>query len=246
MDDEPGRVKTQTWGAAAAVAVRKLAIATLAGMIAGFIIGGIGGRLAMFLLARLNPVATGVRSDDGFVMGQFTILGTLNLLAVTTVVGAVGGGIYLAVRSLRIGPTWFRYASVAAGAGVAVAAVIVQDGVDFTLLQPAILGIALFVAIPALYAVLLQWIAERWLDPGNALMTTRTFFVYLPALILLPLVPLWVALGAGWGAAEHQRRSNSAVGAQIARVVPWIGRLILTLIFGIGITDLISDVNTFA
>jgi len=244
MDDDPGPGKTRTWGAAAATAVRQLAIATLAGVIAGFVIGGIGGRLAMFLLARLNPQATGVLSDDGFVMGQFTMSGTLNLLAVATVLGALGGAIYLAVRTLRIGPTWFRYASVAVGAGVTVAAVIVQEGVDFTLLQPAELAIALFVAIPAAYAVLLQWIAERWLDPRSTLMTTSKPFVYLPALVLLPFFPLWVALGAGWGTAEYLRRSD--VQEQIVRIAPWIGRLILTLIFVVGITDLIKDINTFA
>ena len=244
MDDEPGPDKTRTWGAAAATAVRQFAIATLAGVIAGFVIGGIGGRLAMFLLARLNPKATGVLSDDGFVMGQFTMLGTLNLLAVATVLGALGGAIYLAVRTLRIGPTWFRYASVALGAGVTVAAVIVQEGVDFTLLQPAELAIALFVAIPAAYAVLLQWIAERWLDPRSTLMTTSKPFVYLPALVLLPVFPLWVALGAGWGTAEYLRRSD--VQGQIVSIARWVGRLILTLIFALALTDLVGDINTFA
>ena len=117
MNDEP-----ITWGPAASTAVRKLAIVTLAGALSGLVVGGIGGRLAMFLLAQLNPEATGVRSDDDFVIGQFTLSGTLNLLAIATAFGVIGGAIYLAVRGLRLGPSWFRYASVAAGAGVVVGA----------------------------------------------------------------------------------------------------------------------------
>ncbi|MGH3334864.1 MAG: hypothetical protein ACRDOZ_03520 [Nocardioides sp.] len=38
---------------------------------------GVLGRLAMLLLAQLNPLATGVTSDDGFEIGQFTLSGSL-------------------------------------------------------------------------------------------------------------------------------------------------------------------------
>jgi hypothetical protein len=181
--------------------VRRFSVAIAAGAISGLVVGGIGGRFAMFVLAQLNPEATGVRSDDDFVIGQFTLSGTLNLLSVATVIGTVGGLIYFTVRSLRLGPTWFRYASVALGAGVTVGAMIVHDGVDFTVLQPAGLAIALFVAIPAAYAVLLQWLTERWSGPQ-----------------------------------------------QPARWEPllWVGRLVLTVIFGVALVDLVGDIDTFA
>ena len=39
---------------------------TWAGALLGLLVGGVGSRLAMLLLARLNPEATGVISDDGF------------------------------------------------------------------------------------------------------------------------------------------------------------------------------------
>ena len=41
-------------------AARRLAAITLAGALLGVLVGGVGGRLAMLLLARLNPEATGV------------------------------------------------------------------------------------------------------------------------------------------------------------------------------------------
>ena len=78
---------------------RGFAVATAAGALSGLLVGGIVGRLAMMLLARLAPETTGVRSDDGFLIGQFTLSGTLNLLALGTLLGVLGGGIYFVVRA---------------------------------------------------------------------------------------------------------------------------------------------------
>lgn len=92
--------------------VRRLAAATVVGAILGLLIGGVGGRLAMLLLAALNPEAAGVTSDDGFIMGRFTFSGTLSLLFVGTVIGILGGGIYFVLRGLMIGPRWFKILSI--------------------------------------------------------------------------------------------------------------------------------------
>jgi hypothetical protein len=43
-----------------------------------------------------------VISDDGFRIGQLTASGTLNLLAIGTLLGVLGGAIYLVVRNLMI------------------------------------------------------------------------------------------------------------------------------------------------
>jgi hypothetical protein len=147
---------------AALAASRRNAAIVLTGLGLGVVIGGIGGRLAMYLLARLNPEATGVVSDDGFVMGQFTLSGTLNLLVVGGSLGTFGGVVYALARHLTFGPSWWRLTSVALGAGLPVGALIVHpDGVDFTLLEPLWLAVALFVAIPALYGVLLALVVEE-------------------------------------------------------------------------------------
>src|SRR5688500_2198501 len=110
----------------------------------------------MMLLARLNPEVSGITSDDGFTIGQFTLSDTAGLLVLATFIGVFGAGVYVVVRPLMIGPRWFQVLSVAGGAGVVAGAVIVHtDGVDFRLLDPAWLAIALFVAIPGTYAGLL-------------------------------------------------------------------------------------------
>jgi hypothetical protein len=58
------------------------------------------------VLARLNPEATGVTSDDGFTIGQFTVSDTVNLLLLGTLLDLVGAGVYALLRGLRIGPRW--------------------------------------------------------------------------------------------------------------------------------------------
>lgn len=68
------------WVDAATAAARRLAAITAAGVVLGVLVGGVGGRLAMMLLAATNPGMGGLTSDDGFMIGRFTLLGSLNLL----------------------------------------------------------------------------------------------------------------------------------------------------------------------
>ena len=134
----------------------------LAGGVLGGLIGGVGGRLVMYLLIRLTPAADGVTSDDGFEMGRFTLSGSLNLVVVCTILGVVGAVLYLLVRWLLFGPWWFRVLSVTLAAGVGVGNIIVHtDGIDFSLLQPALVSVLAFVAMPAAYGAALTVVAER-------------------------------------------------------------------------------------
>jgi hypothetical protein len=143
---------------------RRFGLGILAGAISGFVVGGLGGRLFMFVLAHLNPEEAGVKTDDGFVMGQFTASGTLNLLTITTVIGIFGGLIFLALRGLRFGPGWFRVLSMPVGAAIVVGSMLVhRNGVDFRLLQPVGLGVAMTLSVPFLYTLMLATIADRWL-----------------------------------------------------------------------------------
>ncbi len=236
----------QTWKQAAILAVRRMSAVTLAGALLGLLVGGVGGRLAMSLLANLNPEVSGTLSDDGFEMGRVTMSGTLNLFSVGTFLGIFGAVIYMLLRHLRIGPAWFRYLSVSTGAGVTVGSMLVHDGVDFTLLHPVGLAIALFVAIPSLYALLLQLLAERWLKPESAFMTTSNKAVFIPALVWIPLAPLFLAAGLIWAMAEFWRREDSPGMTRLRPVLPWLGRLVLAGIFTAASIDLIDDIAKFA
>jgi hypothetical protein len=132
-----------------------------AGAIAGFVVGGIGGRLAMLLLRLTSPdVVIGITSDDGFEIGVVS-LQTLNLVFAMTMVGGVTGVFYGALRSaipgrLRL-PLWVTVWACFGGASI-----VHDDGVDFTLVEPALLSIVLFVALPGIGAGVVVLLVERW------------------------------------------------------------------------------------
>ena len=108
------------WVDAATSAARRLAVITAAGVVLGVLVGGVGGRLAMMLLAATNPGMGGLTSDDGFMIGRFTLLGSLNLLLVGGLLGALGALVYAALRGLLVGPAWFRALSIGLGPAVVV------------------------------------------------------------------------------------------------------------------------------
>lgn len=152
----------------------------------------------MMLLARLNPDVTGLLSDDGFRMGQFTIADTLNLVLFATALGVVGGVLFLAVRDLRFGPTWFRMLSMTLGPAVVVGAILVSpDGIDFRVLHPVGLAVALFVFLPGLFAFSMQWLGDRWLDDGSWFLRSDTskrpwWLLLLPLVVLGPFAVVLV------------------------------------------------------
>src|SRR3954452_11673814 len=122
--------RTLGWRAALTAAARRVAAIKAAGALLGLLVGGLGGRLAMLILARLNPRAAGVTSDDGFSIGQFTPAGSLNLLLAGGVLGVLGAAIYAVLRPLMIGPRWFRVLSISVGPAVVVGEQLVHvDGV---------------------------------------------------------------------------------------------------------------------
>jgi hypothetical protein len=239
---------TGAWRASAGQAARRLAAITAGGALVGFVVGGIGGRLAMMVLARLNEGATGITSDDGFVIGQFGVLDTINLLFVATLLGVLGAGIYAVVRRLMIGPRWFQVVSVAVGPAVVVGAMLVHtDGVDFQLLEPVWLAIGLFVAIPGVYAALLTLLAERWLRDESWAIQAPLPIAASPLVLWVPLAPLLAVLAALWAAREWVRRRAPQVAVALGRAEwGWVGRFGLAVIFVLAMVDLGSDAAELA
>lgn len=158
---------------------RALGLAALAGGLGGLVVGGLFGRVFMFVLAELNPDYAGVNTDDGFPIGRFTLAGTFNLLLVTVVIGVLGGLLFLLLRGLRFGPVWFRVLSMPAGVMVVVGSVMVHsDGVDFAVLEPWWLAVTFTLAVPLLYTLMVAALADRWI--GGA----PTFWSRLPDPVL--------------------------------------------------------------
>lgn len=158
--------------------------------VSAFFLGALIGalfRLGMLAL-RLDRLETsGVVSDDGFVIGRFTLFGTYNLFMLGGALGAMGAAAYIAVQPHLVGPRWVRVGTVGATAMVLGGAVVIhEDGVDFTLLDPD-LGVAIFLAIPLLAGLATPLVVDAAArrEPGIA----RWKAVVLP-LLLGPLVGL--------------------------------------------------------
>ena len=235
------------WRTGLEEAARRLAAITLAGVLLGLLVGGVGARLAMLLLARLNPEATGARSDDGFVIGQFTVGDSLGLMVVGGLFGLLGAGIYALVRGLMIGPRWFQVVSVGGGPAVVVGSQIVHsDGVDFLLLKPLWLAVALFVAIPGVYAGLLTVLAERWLRPDAWPARVSGPVALAPLLLWVPLAPVLAVLGALWATRDVARRRPAVAAVLDSPVLRWAARLGLVVLFVLALVDLVEDVDALS
>ena len=211
-----------------------------AGFVAGVLIGGVGGRLAMLALrVTSDPSLHGVSTDDGFTIGRVS-LETLFLLGVTAGLGILGGLFYLVVRRWipspwRI-PLMTLFFGLVGGAGV-----IGPSDVDFTLLSPLSLAVAFFVAIPAAYGAMMPWMAERLLREDSILRRGRwAWIVGLVPLVFANIVGaliLLVALGV-WAVG---RSAPSLVEAWRSQVAMWLGRAALAAIAVASAAGLLRD-----
>ena len=222
-----------------------IAAASAAGALLGVLVGGVGGRLAMAVLAAKNPEDAGAISDDGFTIGQFTVEGTIQLLGATLQAGLMAAMLYLALRPLRIGPPWLRVACLTLG-GVAVggAVLINPNGVDFAVLDPSGLAVALFLAIPAVVVPLFYLLTERWLAPGSWFSTARTGAVASVLLIWILSGPVIVLLAIAYVVGIGWRRASTGLSRPVRSRVAWAGR---TLVGLIGVMALVATVgNVYA
>lgn len=229
--------------------IRKVVAVGSAAACAGLLIAVLS-RLAMGLLASLNPEDAGIRSDDEFVIGQLTLGGTAQLTASCIQLTLIGAALYLLVRPFLIGTGAVRVITSALGFGVTFAAVIIHPGgVDFTRLEPLWLGIALFVALPTVLVAVFAVLAEHWLRDESWFMTAASSRV-------TPLLALWILSGIGLvllgplfvivmlvtdgGARDADQPPRGGIPVALKRS----GQAVLVAIAGLGLIGLANDVST--
>ena len=222
--------------------LRTLALATVAGVVLGALIGGVGGRLAMrALFLSSGPDVRGLVSDDGFTIGEFNAGATASLCLAGAFFGLVGALMYLAVRRFLIGPRWLRVLGCGGAAGVVVGAGLVhRDGVDFTRLGPAWFAIALFVAIPAVFGLVAP-LAIEWADrPGGWFHRAPAVLALLPLLLwVAPPLPLLLLLIV---TANRLGQQSPRLTARLRHPVPmWTARGGWLAIVALGAADLVQD-----
>ena len=129
-----------------AAALRPLGGCLAAGLVVGIVIAGLGSRLVMRLLAIADPDAEGSFTENGNQVGEITFGGTIGLLVfIGAPSGLLAGLIVFAVRRwLPGGQPWRGLAFSSVLLALLGGTVIDPDNIDFRLLQPAGLAIALF------------------------------------------------------------------------------------------------------
>ena len=232
-----------TWQQDLLASARRLSAGVVGGLATGALIGGIGGRLAMFLLrVTSDPSLHGVQTDDGFTIGRFSGE-TLFLVLATAALGVLGGLLYLAVRPWL--PERWRAALTGLFGGIVGGAAFIRPGIDFTLLDPLPLAIAMFIALPAIYGVAMSLFVERLLrsDPGAS--TSWGWLLGLVPLVAFgatgPIgIGMILLLFAGWWV---HRAVPDAATLWRSPTVAWIGRAVLLAVTVRSLAILIEDID---
>lgn len=143
--------------------VRSIATALAAGALAGLLALGLGGRLAMAVLVVVRDARPAV-----------SLGGSLEVFAVGTGYGAVGGLLALGVRRV-LGPRTGRWHRIGLGLALLVAAWLTSStgrGAAAGLEAQGTLAVALAVALAVLcfggFGLLLHGLLARWLPPPDA------------------------------------------------------------------------------
>lgn len=230
------------------VVAGRLSSATLIGFLTGAVVGGFGGRVAMLVLRLTSePFLRGLETDDGFTIG--VVSGeTMFLVALTAFLGVVGVLVYLAIRPWlppRLRPWTSGVVAGAVGGAVAIR----PDGIDFTLLEPLWLAVAMFIALPAAYGVVLAVLVER--SFRRPVGQGWRSLIGLP--LLLPLLPLPIALGLRgpletgvllaailglWLLSRGRRLASTWTSPPVT----WIGRTALAAVTALAVVVLVRDV----
>jgi hypothetical protein len=223
--------------------LREVGACSLAGMLVGAFVGGVGGRLAMRISAiAAGPSLQGVTTEAGFPVGEITGNGTLGLVFFAGVLsGAIGGLFYAAVRPWLAGLG--RWQGIAFGVlllGVLGSAVLNPLNTDFGRFGPVALNVALFAPLFVIFGIFVPPVAARFERAGarGAAFDVLLWLAAIPALLFLalglgqalgdqrqPAAPLFlgllaVALGQRWyftrGGARFERLSDLPSGRAAA------------------------------
>ncbi|HEX4897125.1 MAG TPA: hypothetical protein VFV53_02050 [Candidatus Limnocylindrales bacterium] len=143
--------------------LREVARGGLAGLIATTIVGGLGGRLVMRVSALLNPGATGLRTENGEVVGAITAEGTLALIVFGGLLGGLAVGVVWVIVSPWLpgrGPRrWLLAMPVAVALGGSF--LVRSSNPDFAILEPDWLLITLLLGLVAVIGFAVAWLDER-------------------------------------------------------------------------------------
>lgn len=230
--------------------LRTCAIGVSAGAIAGVLVGGLGGRLAMRILAATSGDSVqGALTDAEERVGDITLSGTLGLVIFIGIFGGIAGGLlFMALRRWLPNRAWM--------AGLAIGMLLLfiaradpldPKSVDLEILSPELLAVALFLVLFPLYGMVLASLVARF-DRSYPVLSRRprAIAAHLPLLPVVLAPPLALALVVGavvdvFAKAPRFARIWHERGVDLAgRALLIVGGTLSVVWVGMGVGDILS------
>lgn len=172
----PRPAAPESIGDAAQDAVRSIATVLAAGIVAGLLVVGMGGRFVMRILAATSGnEAQGRLTEADEVVGEITFAGSVGfLIFVGLLLPAAGALVYLVARRILPGPAWIAGAlfGLFLLATFGVDDPLSADNVDFHILSPRLLAVVLVALTALLFGVTFTALAAQ-IDRSMALIGDR-------------------------------------------------------------------------
>ena len=230
--------------------VRLVAVHLAAGLASGVLVAGLGGRLAMRVIAATSGSgAQGRLTEAEEVVGSITVGGTIGFLVFV----GLGGGIFAALLylALRTVLPHGRVGGVLFGVFLLVVAAsrldpLRADNPDFDIVGPDVLSIAIFGALPVLLGMTVAALTAR-LSTAVPLLSEspKTWIAHLalvPALLVAPVAALIVLAGAITIAARRLGASRPLVSPERALVASRVAVAAIALVALPGFVVAVADI----
>lgn len=231
-------------------ALRRLCVLEVSGIVAGLLVGGLGSRLMMRIMAATSGAAAqGKVTEAEEIVGRVTSEGTVGLLVFVGIGFGVVGALVLAVVG-RFLPkrAWMGGAAL----GVLVLGLFARsdplspDNRDFTILSPVALAVAMIAILFVVYGMTVVSLSS-WLERSYPRLEAkaRSLVVYAPLLLFVfPPFPLVVAATVGIGALIGQFPSlgdawRSGAARVIGATVIALGAVASNVWLGFGIAEIL-------
>jgi hypothetical protein len=184
-------VPPRSMGDAVAVTLRQTAIVVVGCGVAGALVGGIGGRLVMRLGALAAPEVHGALTENGNVVGDITIPGTIGLMVFAGVSSAIfGAGAYTVAGPWLPRSTGLRGLVFGGFLLALMGSTVVDPGnADFVILGDRLLNVAMFSGLFIAFGLVASG-AVAFLDgrvPPAPALSPRMWA--LTVLCALPIIP---------------------------------------------------------
>jgi hypothetical protein len=144
--------------------LRDIARGGISGTIVGVVVGGLGARVVMRVVAILHPDAVGALTENGNRIGDITLGGTLFLVLFGLILCAIAGVLWVIVSPWIPGQTGVR-ALLTAGIAIATGTpeLIIGRNPDFVILDHDPVVVALLVGLVGLIGLSIA-LLDSWLD----------------------------------------------------------------------------------